>query len=250
MTRILALLILFLLSAPAYAAGGGEKPKNQIWPWEGAFGTYDRASLQRGFQVYKQVCSACHGMDRIAYRNLADLGYNEAEIKAIAAEYLITDGPNEEGEMFERPGRPSDTFKNPYPNANAAKAVNNGALPVDLSLIIKARSGGADYLYALLTGYGEAPHGHEVPEGKYWNAYFSGNVIAMPPPLTDGIVTYADGSPETASQYAYDVAQFLKWASDPYLEEQKRTGMKVLLFLVVFAAIMYAAKRKVWSDLH
>lgn len=235
--------------SPVWANEGGAPPA-QRWPQDGPFGTYDRAALQRGYQVYKEVCSSCHSMKRVRFRNLADLGYSEEQIKALAAQYTVTDGPNDEGEMFERPARPSDAFKSPFPNDNAAKAGNGGALPPDLSLIVKAREGGKDYVYALLTGFGSAPPGHTIPDGKYWNRYFAGNVISMPPPLTDGQVTYSDGSPQTVSQYARDVAQFLSWTAEPELETRKRTGVKVLIFLCVMAGVFYAAKRKVWSDLH
>jgi len=214
-------------------------------------GTFGKAAMQRGLKVYREVCSACHSMDLVAYRNLTALGYNEAQVKNIAAEYTVTDGPDDEGEMFDRPARPSDRFVSPYPNKNAAKAANNGALPPDLSLIAKARHHGPDYIYALLTGYqDEAPHGHTLLEGQYWNTYMPGHVIAMAPPLSDGIVGYEDGSPETAEQYAYDVVNFLMWAADPYLEQRKKAGLSVLIFLIVFAGVMYAVKRKIWEDVH
>lgn len=231
-------------------AAEAEKAPAQSWPQDGPFGTYDRGALQRGFQVYKEVCSACHAMKRVRYRNLADLGYTPEQIKAVAGQYSVMDGPNDEGEMFERAARPSDPFKSPFANDQAAKAGNGGAFPPDLSLIVKARSGGPDYVYSLLTGFGSVPVGQEIPEGKYWNRYFPGHVISMAPPLADGQVVYADGSPQTVSQYARDVAQFLSWGAEPELEQRKRTGVKVLLFLAVFSAVFYAAKRKVWSDLH
>lgn len=225
------------------------KPPAQHWPFSGPFGTYDRAALQRGYQVYREVCSACHAMKRVRYRELADLGYSEAQIKAVAAQASVMDGPNDEGEMFERPAWPSDPFKSPFANDQASRAANGGAFPPDLSLIVKARPGGADYIYALLTGYQEAPEGHILLAGQHWNAYMPGNVIAMTPPLTDGQIAYADGSAQTVSQYARDVAQFLTWASEPRLEDRKETGLKVLLFLSVFVAVFYAAKRKIWSGL-
>ncbi|MGZ9109280.1 MAG: cytochrome c1 [Micavibrio sp.] len=222
----------------------------QKWSFNGIFGTYDRAALQRGFQVYKEVCAACHSMSRLAYRNLEDLGYSEAEIKAIAADATITDGPNDEGEMFDRPGRPSDAFKAPYPNVQAAKSVNNGAYPPDLSLISKSRHGGADYIYAILTGYEEPPANRELMPGQSWNKAMAGNIIAMPAPLSAGQVAYGDGADQSVDQYASDVAQFLTWASEPKMEVRKRTGVKVFLFLLVFTAVMYAVKRKIWADLH
>ncbi|MFP4313569.1 MAG: cytochrome c1 [Alphaproteobacteria bacterium] len=234
----------------SYAAGEGPKPPEQDWSFDGMFGTYDRAAMQRGLKVYRQVCAACHGMKHLAYRNLTMLGYTENQVKNIAAEYMVMDGPDEEGEMFERPALPSDHFVSPYANDNQAKATNNGALPPDLSLITKARPNGADYLYALLTGYEEAPEGKELMAGQYWNKYMPGHVIAMAPPLTDDIVMYEDGTPQTVEQYSKDVTHFLKWAADPYMEDRKRIGLRVLIFLLVFAGVMYAYKRKIWSDQH
>ncbi|HEY8189940.1 MAG TPA: cytochrome c1, partial [Micavibrio sp.] len=222
----------------------------QEWSFNGIFGTYDRAALQRGFQVYKEVCSACHSMSRLSYRNLSDLGYSDAEVKAIAADVMVADGPNDEGEMFERPGRPSDHFKSPYANIQAAKYANNGAFPPDMSLLAKARHGGADYIYSILTGYEEAPTNKELLPGQYWNKAMAGNIIAMPQPIHAGQVTYSDGANQDVDQYARDVAQFLTWASEPHMEERKRTGVKVFLFLLVFAGVMYAAKRKLWSNVH
>ena len=244
-------------SEPQHAsadASGGHHAAPELpdvdWDFQGPTGSYDRASLQRGFQVYKQVCAACHGMKRIAYRNLSALGYTEDQIKSVAAEYSIIDGPDDEGEMFERPGRPSDHFKNPYANDNQAKAANNGALPPDLSLIVKARVGGPDYIYGLLTGYEEAPAGTELATGQHWNKYMPGNKIAMPAPLLEGAVAYEDGSPTTVDQYAHDVVQFLSWASEPEMEVRKQTGIKVIFFLVIFAGLLYAVKRKIWAKVH
>ncbi len=238
--------------AAPHDAGGHHavKLEKQDWHFSGPFGTYDRAALQRGFQVYKQVCAACHGLDRIAYRNLAALGYTEGQIKAIAAEITVTDGPNDEGDMFERPGRPSDHFKKPYANDNQAKSVNNGALPPDLSLIVKARVGGPDYVYGILTGYEDAPAGTDLAPGQHWNKVMAGNKIAMPPPLIEGAVAYEDSTPTTVDQYAHDVTHFLAWAAEPEMEVRKQTGIKVVLFLLVFAGIMYAVKRKIWSKVH
>lgn len=235
----------------ASASGHATAPMpNLDWSFEGPFGTYDRAALQRGYQVYKQVCSACHAMKRVSYRNLSALGYNEAQIKTIAAEYTVMDGPDDDGEMFERPARPSDHFKSPYTNDNQAKAANNGALPPDLSLIIKARHGGADYVYGILTGYEAPPAGIEMATGQHWNKMMAGNKIAMPAPLADGAVSYEDGTPGTVDQYARDVAQFLTWAAEPEMEQRKQTGIKVLLYLAVFAGLMYAVKRKIWAKVH
>lgn len=234
----------------AHAAGDAVAPPDIKWSFDGPFGTYDKAALQRGFKIYKEVCSACHAMKRLSYRNLSALGYSEDQIKTIAAEYMITAGPNEEGEMFERPGLPSDRFKSPYANDNAAKYANNGALPPDLSLITKARHGGADYVYGILTGYEAPPEGKEMMTGQHWNKYMLGNVIAMAAPLTDGQITYEDGSLQTVDQYAKDVAHFLTFAAEPEMEQRKRMGVKVILFVIIFAGFMYAVKRKIWSKVH
>jgi len=248
---ILAFFVLILsLSAVSqgHAAGEAKTPPKQDWSFSGPFGTYNRGAMQRGFQVYKQVCAACHSMDHLAYRNLSALGYSEAEVKAIAAEYTVTDGPDDEGEMFERPAKPSDTFKSPYANEKLARYANNGALPPDMSLLAKARANGSDYIYALLTGYEEPPEGVKLANGQYWNKYMAGNKIAMAPPLSDDIVPYEDGTPTTLAQYARDVTHFMTWAAEPKMEIRKRTGIKVVLFLIVFAGIMYAVKRKIWAD--
>ena len=243
-------LSLMAFSVPVMASGDVEHPPHQHWHFNGMTGQFDKAAMQRGLKVYREVCSACHSMKRVAYRNLVDLGYTEDQVKNIAAEYTVTDGPNDEGEMFDRPARPSDHFVSPYPNENAAKAVNNGALPPDLSLIVKARHDGPNYVFGILTGYEEPPHGHELLPGQNWNKYMPGHVIAMAPPLSDGVVAYDDGSPQTVEQYAHDVVNFLVWAADPYLEARKRLGISVLIFLLVFTGIMYSVKKKIWSDVH
>lgn len=248
LTLAVAAFVGFVPTAQA-AEAHIEMPKQQ-WSFDGATGTFDRASMQRGFQVYKQVCAACHSLNLLSYRNLSALGYNEAEIKAIAAEATIMDGPNDEGEMFERPGRPSDRFKAPFANEKAARYANNGALPPDFSLISRSRAGGADYIYALLTGYGEAPAEIKISEGMHYNKYFAGNQIAMAAPLSAGAVTYEDGTDASVEQMAKDVATFLTWASEPAMEIRKQTGLKVMIFLVVFSLLMYATKRRVWKDAH
>ena len=237
--------------------GPGDKIRleEQTWPEDGPFGVYDRAALQRGFQVYTEVCSACHAMHLLSYRNLADLGYNDGEIKAIAAKVTTTDGPNDQGEMFDRPGRPSDRFHSPFPNEKASRAANNGALPKDLSLIVKAREGNEDYIYSLLTGYTQPPAGVTVNPGMYYNDAFPGHQIAMPPPLTDGRVTFAAGAdgkvpPNDTASEAKDVVQFLAWAAEPKLEQRHRIGFSVITFLVVFAGIMYLSKKRIWRDEH
>jgi ubiquinol-cytochrome c reductase cytochrome c1 subunit len=234
---------------PVHAAEGAGPPKHN-WPFSGVFGRFDRAAMQRGLQVYREVCSACHGLKYIAFRNLEALGYGEEEIKAMAAEYTIADGPNDDGDMFERPGRPSDYFPSPFANDKAAAAANNGAAPPDLSLMAKARPGGPDQIRALMLGYEDPPAGVEAMEGLHFNIYFPGNQIAMAAPLSEGAVEYADGTEATVEQMATDVANFLMWTAEPYLEERHSMGIKVILFLLVFTGILYAAKRKVWSDLH
>lgn len=225
-------------------------PPQIDWSFNGPFGTFDRAAMQRGFQVYKQVCAACHAMNHLAYRNLAALGYDEAEIKSIAAEATITDGPNDEGDMFERPGKPSDRFKAPFANEKAARAANGGAMPPDLSLIVRARADGSNYVHGILTGYEKAPAGFALNPGMSYNKYFLGHQIAMAAPLVDGSVTYDDGTVATVDQMARDVSTFLTWASEPVMEQRKQTGIKVLIFLAVFVGLMYLTKRKVWKDLH
>ncbi len=247
---LLSLVCMALPLSSALAAGGGGDARSQDWHFQGAFGTYDKAALQRGLQVYRNVCSACHSMDLVYYRNLSALGYDEAQIKNIAAEYTVEDGPNDEGDMFERSARPSDSFKAPFANENAARYANNGAYPPDFSLIIKARKNGPDYVYNILTGYEHAPEGADLLDGQYWNTQAPGNVSAMAPPLSDGMVGYEDGSAETLDQYARDLVEFLAWAGDPYMEKRKYTGFKVMFFLIIFAGIMYRVKRKVWSTVH
>jgi len=250
MKKILfAVLLAFSLSSPALASEG-VVPPHQKWPHQGALGGYDRAALQRGFQVYKEVCAACHAMKYLSYRHLEGLGYTPEETKVIAAEYTVMDGPNDDGDMFERTARPSDPFKAPFANEKAARSANGGALPPDLSLVVKARPHGEDYVYALLTGYAEPPAGETLMPGMNWNKYFPGHQLAMAPPLSDGQVTYADGTSASLQQAARDVTQFLAWAGEPHMEARKHMGLKVVLFLVVFAGIMLAAKRKVWRARH
>jgi ubiquinol-cytochrome c reductase cytochrome c1 subunit len=214
------------------------------------FGTYDRAALQRGFQVYKEVCSVCHPVKHLYYRDLEELGYSEDQVKGIAAQAQVTDGPNDQGEMFQRPARPSDPIPGPFANDQAARVANNGALPPDLSLIAKAREGGPDYVYAILTGFKDAPGGFKMNSNMYYDEYFAGHQIAMPPPLSPDQVKFADGSPSTVPQMAHDVVSFLSWAAEPTLDERHRMGFKVFLFLIVATGVFYAAKRKIWSRVH
>jgi len=250
-TATIALIATFGVSNMAVAAGGDTTElQTREWSFSGPFGTFDKASMQRGFQVYREVCAGCHSMDLIAFRNLADLGYNEAEIKAIAAEYEVQDGPDDEGEMFMRPARPADRMPGPYRNDNEARASNNGAMPVDLSLIAKARAYGPDYLYSLLVGYKEAPASVEMPEGMHYNSAYSGNLIAMPQPLYGDDVEFADGADASIEGSAADVTQFLMWAAEPKLEIRKRIGVAAVFFLSIFLVLSYFAKRRIWADVH
>ncbi len=239
-----------VIGAPSAQAAEGTALPHQSWSFDGIFGSFDRAAMQRGLQIYREVCAGCHGLKRIAFRNLTDLGYGEEEIKAFASEATIVDGPDDEGEMFEREGRPPDYFPSPFPNDKAAAAANGGAAPPDLSLMAKARKGGPDYIYALLTGYEDPPADFELMEGLNYNPYFPGNQIAMAAPLDDDAVEYADGTEASLDQMSKDVANFLMWTAEPSLEVRKRTGVKVILFLIVLTALFYAVKRKIWSDLH
>jgi ubiquinol-cytochrome c reductase cytochrome b/c1 subunit len=249
-----------------------EAPPSQKWSFAGPFGKFDRGSLQRGLKVYKEVCSNCHALSFIAFRNLADAGgpgYSTAQASAFAADYKVKDGPNDQGEMFERPGRAADYFPSPFPNEQAARAANGGAAPPDLSLIAKARSyergfpwfivdffsqfqeQGPNYVNALLQGYEDAPPaGVTIPEGAYYNKYFPGHAIKMPKPLSDGQVTFDDGSPATVKQYAHDVATFLMWTAEPHMEDRKRLGFQVFVFLILFAGLMYFTKKRVWAAAH
>jgi ubiquinol-cytochrome c reductase cytochrome c1 subunit len=277
MTRTTLLIAGALMAAlggalPA-AAAETEIPPRQRWSFSGPFGIFDQAQLQRGFKVYREVCQACHSLKYVAFRNLSapgGPGFSDAQVKALAADYKIKDGPNDQGEMYERPGRPADYFPWNFPNEQAAAVANGGKAPPDLSVMAKARTyergfpwflfdivtqfqaQGPDYIVALLNGYEEPPPGMTVPPGGYYNKYYPGHIIAMPKPLSDGQVEYAktpEGkptAPETVHQYAKDVAAFLMWAAEPHLEARKRTGFMVIIFLIGFAALMYYAKKKVW----
>ena len=235
---------------PAIAAGASVAIPDTRFSFDGIFGTFDRASAQRGLQVYKEVCSACHGMRLLSYRNLRELGLSEEQVAQIAAQFQVMDGPNDEGEMFERNARPSDRFRSPFPNQQAARAANNGAYPPDLSVIVKARPGGADYIYALLTGYEDPPADVTMMEGMNYNRYFPGHQIAMVAPLNPDQVEFADGTPATVEQMARDVTTFLAWAAEPELEQRRAMGFKVIIFLTILGGLAYAVKRKVWSDVH
>jgi ubiquinol-cytochrome c reductase cytochrome c1 subunit len=246
--KAVALAIGLFAAAPAYAAGGDIEIPDRKFSFDGVFGTYDRASAQRGFQVYKEVCAACHSLRLLSYRNLRELGLTEAQVAAIAAQVEIKDGPNDEGQMFERPGRPADRFRSPFANDAAARSANNGALPPDLSVMAKARAGGADYLFALLTGYVDPPAGVTLMDGMHYNQYFPGHQIAMGAPLNPDQVDYADGTKATVEQMAHDVSTFLQWAAEPELEQRRALGVKIIIFLTILAGLTYAVKRKVWAD--
>jgi ubiquinol-cytochrome c reductase cytochrome b/c1 subunit len=262
---------LFVGSSQNARADEQETPPSQKWSFAGPMGKYDRGTLQRGLKVYKEVCANCHGLSYIAFRNLADPdgpGYSPAQAAALASEYKIKDGPNDQGDMFERPGRPADYFPSPFPNDQAARAANGGGLPPDLSLITKARSyergfpwfiidfftqfqeQGPNYVSAILLGFDKKPAGVTLPEGTYYNKYFPGHAIKMPQPLTKGQVTYDDGSPATLEQYSKDVTTFLMWAAEPHMEARKQLGLQVFVFLVIFTLLLYFTKKKVWADAH
>ena len=224
-------------------------PSKNSWSFNGPFGVFDRAALQRGFQVYKEVCSTCHSLEHMRYEKLQALGFSKAEIKAIAASVEIPGPLNDEGEPTRKPADPGDYFAKPYPNEKAARAANNGGYPVDLSLIIKARKYGADYLFALLRGFVKAPSTFHLMPGMYYNPYFEGHQIAMAPPLAEGIVSYSDGTPATIEQMAHDVTNFLAWASEPEMEERKRLGVKVLIFLSFFTLLLFILMRRTWHGI-
>lgn len=241
-----------LTAAPALASGNTHEPKQVNWSFDGVFGKLDKPSVQRGLQVYKEVCASCHSLKRVAFRSLTEIGLSEAEAKSFAAGYTVKDGPNDSGEMFERPGALSDRFPGPYANDNAARAANNGALPPDLSLIIKAREDGANYVYSILTGYGhEVPEGVTVAEGAHYNPYMPGGIIKMPQPLKDDSVTYQNADTKaTLDQEAKDVVNFLQWAAEPEMETRKRMGIHVMLFLGIMTSFFYVLKKRIWSNLH
>jgi len=248
---ILCLTIFVLSFEPAYSSEDKLHPKSIEWQSDGAFGTFDRQSIQRGFKIYKEVCSACHSIKRIAFRNLTEIGFSEEEIKSLASEYSIVDGPDDEGEMFERPGRVSDYFPSPYSNDKAARAANNNsALPPDLSLITKAREGGANYVYSILTGYSDPPSNFELGENMHYNPYFAGGgkqFSMIPPLLKDGQIEYTDGIEATIDQMAKDISNFLHWAAEPEMEARKRMGAAVIIFLAIFTGIFYLAYKRIWG---
>jgi ubiquinol-cytochrome c reductase cytochrome c1 subunit len=273
MKKITSLLIaglsFGLLTGAAVANEGATPAKGISFSFEGPFGTFDKAQLQRGYKIYKEVCSGCHSMKLVNFRNLADKGgpgFTEEQVKVLAASFNVKDGPDKDGNMFDRLGLASDPFPSPFANPEAAAAANGGAVPPDLSLITKAREGwhgtfnqlwngigGPQYVYSLISGYSEPDEAlkKEQPEGKYYNPYFaSGHWISMPPPLADGAVKFDDGAPNKVDDMARDVAAFLAWTAEPKMEERKQTGFTVLIYLAVLAGLMYFVKKKVWRDAH
>ncbi|MHA1566734.1 MAG: cytochrome c1 [Alphaproteobacteria bacterium] len=253
--RIALVGVAVLVASPWAAATASEtearEPTEQEWPFHGIFGQFDRAELQRGFHVFNQVCAGCHSLEHIAYRHLSGIGLSEDEIKAIAAEIDVTDGPDEFGDSFERPGRPSDPYIRPFDNEAQARAANGGAFPPDLTLITKARPAGPDYVHALLTGYGETPpEDYEPSEGKDYNPYFKTWTIGMPEPLFEDAVEFADGTVATVDQMARDVSAFLAWAAEPELERRKQAGFVAVAFLIILTGLLYASKRQMWAKLH
>ena len=247
-------LILFLIffSTTFNSVRSEEKVKllKIDWSFKGVTGKFDRASLQRGYQVYTEVCASCHSMNLVSYRNLGEPGgpeFSVEQVKAIAANFEVEDGPNSDGEMFTRPGRPSDKFVSPYPNVQAATAANGGAYPPDMSVLVKARKGGSDYIYSVLMGYEDPPAGFELEDGVYYNKYMDGQKIKMSNPLSEGIVTYADGTQTTQAQMAKDVTTFLTWTAEPHLETRHKMGVKVIIFLTIFTLLVYLSMRRIWS---
>jgi ubiquinol-cytochrome c reductase cytochrome c1 subunit len=252
LNRIILIIFISTVSFLVYAEETNTDYAKTNWSFKGIFGTFDRASLQRGYQVYQEVCSGCHSVQYLSYRNLSEKGgpeFSIEEAKAIASQFEVEDGPNSDGEMFTRSGRLSDKFVKPYPNVEASTAANGGAYPPDMSVLAKARAGGADYIYSLLVGYEEAPAGFELDDGVYYNKYMPGNKIKMSAPLSDGLVEYSDGTQSTIAQMSKDVTTFLVWASEPHLESQHRMGFKAIIYLIILLTLVYMSKQKVWSRL-
>ena len=252
-------LIKFLIILPfiiqlnfncAKSAEENVKLLEQNWSFKSFFGTFDRASLQRGYQVYTEVCASCHSLKHLSYRNLAEEGGPEFSIeqaKAIASNFEVTDGPNSDGEMFTRPAKLSDKFVNPYANIEEAKLSNGGAYPPDMSVLLKARAGGADYIYSVLLGYEDPPEGMELDDGVYYNKFMYGNKIKMPQQLYDDLVTYADGTPATPEQMAKDVTTFMAWTAEPKLEQRHKFGFRVISYLIILTILVYFSMKKIWS---
>ena len=248
--KIFSLTILFTACfSTSYSAEKVEYLKTD-WSFKGLFGKFDRGALQRGYQVYTEVCSSCHSMKYLSYRNLAEKGgpeFTEAQAKAIAASFEVTDGPNADGEMFTRPGKLSDKFVMPYENVKAAQAANGGAYPPDMSVLVKARGGGANYIYSLLQGYEDPPLGITLDEGVHYNKYMYGNKIKMANPLSDGLVEYSDGTIASVEQMSKDVTTFLMWTAEPHLEARHQMGFKAIVYLIILTILVYFSMKRIWS---
>ena len=247
---IFFVIIIVLYNVNSFGAGEPVRLLNPVWSFKGFFGTFDRASLQRGYQVYSEVCSACHSMKYLSYRNLSEPGgpeFSEEQAKIIASQFEVTDGPNSDGDMYNRPARLSDNFVEPYANEQAARALNGGAYPPDMSVLVKARKGGANYIYSVLLGYDEAPSDIVLDDGVYYNTYMSGNKIKMANPLSEGLVEYIDGSTATEEQMAKDVVTFLAWAAEPHLEARHKIGFRAILYLIIITILVYFSMKKIWS---
>ena len=248
--KIVYLMIFFLVGTLQVNAAEKVELMKTDWSFKGLTGKFDRASLQRGYQVYTEVCASCHSMKYVSYRNLAEPGgpeFTEDQAKAIAANFEVEDGPNNDGEMFTRPAKLSDKFVNPYENIKAAQAANGGAYPPDMSVLAKARSGGVDYIYSILLGYEDPPAGIILDDGVYYNKYMYGNNIKMSQPLSEGLVEYSDGTIATEEQMAKDVTTFLMWAAEPHLESRHRMGFKAILYLIILTILVYFSMKKIWS---
>jgi len=246
------LYLVTLLLAVTNQANSAEKVDllKTNWSFKGLFGKFDRGSLQRGYQVYTEVCASCHSMKYVSYRNLFESGgpeFTKEEAKTIAAKFEVTDGPNSDGEMFTRPAKLSDKFVKPYENEKAAQAANGGAYPPDMSVLAKARSGGVDYIYSVLLGYEDPPSGVALDDGVYYNKYMYGNNIKMAEPLSDGLVEYSDGTNASKEQMAKDVTTFLMWAAEPHLEARHKMGFKAILYLIILTILVYFSMKKIWS---
>ena len=249
--RIIFFILIFLFSNfNVLAIGSGNDLPKHNWSFKGLTGTFDKSAVQRGFKVYREVCSGCHSMSLLYYRDLIDIGFSNEEVKAIAAEYTVIDGPNDEGEMFERPARPSDRFIPPFSNEQEARVSNNGSYPPDLSVITKAKKRGPDYIFNLLLGYTEPPVDFELGEDMYYNKWKEGHQIAMAQPLDEGYVDYDDGTENTLPQLAEDITTFLVWSAEPELEERKKLGIKVILFFIVLGSIVFIVKNRLWREIH
>ena len=249
--RIIFFILIFLFSNfNVLASGSGNDLPKHNWSFKGLTGTFDKSAVQRGFKVYREVCSGCHSMSLLYYRDLIDIGFSDEEVKTIAAEYTVIDGPNEEGEMFERPAKPSDRFVPPFSNEQEARISNNGSYPPDLSVITKAKKHGPDYIFNLLLGYTEPPVDFELGEGMYYNKWKEGHQISMAQPLDEGYVDYDDGTENTLPQLAEDITTFLVWSAEPELEERKKLGIKVILFFIVLGSIVFIVKNRLWREIH